>query len=360
MGEVYRAQDTQLDREVAIKVLSESWGDDSDRALRFKREAKTLASLNHPNVAHIYGVDKLDGATFFVLELVEGEDLATRIERGPIPIDETMEICRQIAEGLEAAHEVGVVHRDLKPANVRLTLQGVAKVLDFGLAKPLRSKPGSGETTSPVPGSTLQTEEGLLLGTPTYMSPEQVRAQLVDRRADIWAFGCVLYECLTGTRLFDGASLPDVLAAILEKEPDTSRLPRATPTRVRELITRCLDKNPRTRLQDIGEARIVLGRDHAASLPLSVPVESRRSPIAVLAIAIVSALVAVFATLELTPPAEPINPLVGARLTKLTDFDGTEFDATISRDGKFVAFVSDRDVRLTSWSARSARATTAI
>ena len=266
MGEVYRAKDTRLDREVAIKVLPEEMADDEDRLPRFEREAKTLASLNHPNVAGIYGVDQVDDVCFLALELVPGEDLATRLSRGPLQVDEAIDVCRQIAEGLEAAHEAGVVHRDLKPANVRVTADGVVKLLDFGLAKPIRpmTESGSGTTTA-EPDSFLMTEEGLVLGTPTYMSPEQARGKPVDRRTDVWAFGCVLYECLTGRRVFEGESLTDVLAGIVEREPDWSCLPAEVPAEARALLRRCLDKDARTRLRDIGEARIGLADARLAS-----------------------------------------------------------------------------------------------
>jgi len=278
MGEVYRARDTRLDREVAIKVLSEELADDEERLRRFEREAKTLASLNHPNVAGIHGVDQEDDVCFLALELVPGEDLAARISRGPLPVDEAIDVCRQIAEGLGAAHEAGVVHRDLKPANVRVTPDGVVKILDFGLAKPIRPRATKEGTTTAESDSFLMTEEGLVLGTPTYMSPEQARGKPVDRRTDIWAFGCVLYECLTGARAFRGGSLTDILAAIVKEEPDLSLLPRL-PASVRALLLRCLTKDPRVRLRDIGEARVLLqAGDLEGSEPQVVaPAPARRS-----------------------------------------------------------------------------------
>jgi Tol biopolymer transport system component len=268
MGEVYRAKDTRLEREVAIKVLPEDLADDQERLRRFEREAKTLASLNHPNVAGIHGVDHEGDVYFLALELVPGEDLGARLKRGALPVAEAIDVCRQIAEGLEAAHEAGVIHRDLKPANVRVTPDGVVKMLDFGLAKPIRPKTSSESgTTTAESDSFLMTEEGIVLGTPTYMSPEQARGKPVDRRTDIWAFGCVLYECLTGRRVFAGESLTDVLAAIVEREPDWSKLPAAVPADVRRLQRRCLQKDPRVRLRDIGEARVVLAGDAAAEVP---------------------------------------------------------------------------------------------
>ncbi|MFT5050574.1 MAG: serine/threonine protein kinase [Chlamydiales bacterium] len=263
MGEVYLARDTRLNREVAIKVLPEELADDEERLRRFDREAKTLASLNHTNIAGIHGIDQVDDICFIAMELVPGEDLEQHLAQGALPIDEAIDVCRQIAEGLEVAHEAGIVHRDLKPANVRITPDGVVKVLDFGLAKPtgpVRGGSGAGsDTFTPVkPDSFLMTEEGMVLGTPTYMSPEQARAKSVDRRTDIWAFGCVLFECLTGKRAFGGDSMTDVLAAIVTEEPDWNALPADTPAHLRELLARCLAKDPRTRLRDIGEARVRL------------------------------------------------------------------------------------------------------
>ena len=263
MGEVYLARDTRLDREVAIKVLPEELAGDEDRLRRFEREAKTLASLNHPNVAGIYSIDQQVDTCFLAMELVSGEDLEDRLKRGALPLDEAFDICRQIAEGLEAAHEAGVVHRDLKPANVRITAEGAVKVLDFGLAKPIGPKARKSGTTSAQSDSFLATSEGMILGTPTYMSPEQARGKPVDRRTDIWAFGCVLYECLTGARAFQGDAFGDLIAAILEHDVDLGSLPDATPPRVRELIARCLAKDPRTRLRDLGEARVLLERVRA-------------------------------------------------------------------------------------------------
>ena len=250
MGEVYRAKDTRLDREVAIKVLPEHFAEDEERLRRFEREAKSLASLNHPNVAQIFGVDQVNDTCFLVLELVPGETLEDRIARGALPVDEAIDLCRQIAEGLEAAHEAGVIHRDLKPANVRITPDGKVKVLDFGLAKPSRS---GGETESTT-DSVLATEEGRLLGTPTYMAPEQARGKPIDRRVDVWAFGCVLFECLTARRAFEGETVSDVMAAVLQAEPDWSRLPADTPAHVRALLARCLEKDARRRQRDMGDA----------------------------------------------------------------------------------------------------------
>ncbi|GJM23037.1 MAG: hypothetical protein DHS20C15_29520 [Planctomycetota bacterium] len=258
MGEVWRARDTQLERDVAIKALPEHFAADDERLQRFEREAKAIASLNHPAVAQIYGVDQIEDTCFLVLELVPGETLGERLSRGALPLREALDVCAQIADGLEAAHESGVIHRDLKPANVLITPEGHVKLLDFGLAKPVRS----GENGDSTSDSVLSTEAGRMLGTPTYMAPEQARGKPIDRRVDVWAFGCVLFECLSGQRAFAGESLSDVLVAVLENEPDWSVLP-PLPPRVEELLRRCLEKDARTRLRDLGEARILLGSPDA-------------------------------------------------------------------------------------------------
>ncbi|MFT5050394.1 MAG: hypothetical protein ACI8QZ_001795 [Chlamydiales bacterium] len=258
MGEVYLARDTRLERDVAIKVLPEHFADDADRLRRFEQEAKSLASLNHSNVAQVFGIDQIENVCFIAMELVDGEDLSGRVAHGKLPVDEAIDIAQQIAEGLEVAHEAGIIHRDLKPANIRITPEGVVKILDFGLAKPTGPSTLRAGATSPEPDSVLVTEEGLILGTPTYMSPEQARGKPVDRRTDIWAFGCLLFECLVGERAFTGETFSDVLAAIVAEGPDLSRLPATTPAHVRTLLQRCFVKDPRGRLRDIGEARLLL------------------------------------------------------------------------------------------------------
>jgi len=268
MGEVYRARDAKLDRDVAIKVLPADLAQDAERLARFEREAKLLASLNHSNIAHVYGfesavLDDGSSAHFLAMELVEGEDLAERLKRGAIPVDEALAVARQIADALEEAHEKGIVHRDLKPANIKLTPDGKVKVLDFGLAKAYaaESASGSGSRSDLSQSPTLAhtgTQAGLLLGTAAYMSPEQARGRPVDKRTDIWAFGVVLYEMLTGKQLFEGETVSDVLAGVLTRDPDWTDLPGATPTSVGRLLRRCLVRDPRERLHDIADARLDL------------------------------------------------------------------------------------------------------
>jgi Tol biopolymer transport system component/tRNA A-37 threonylcarbamoyl transferase component Bud32 len=262
MGEVYRAADTKLGREVAIKVLPDEVARDPERLARFEREAHLLAALNHPRIAAIYGLEDADGHPFLVLEHVPGEDLAERLKRGRLPVDEAVSIAHQIAEALEAAHEKGIVHRDLKPANVKLTPDGEVKVLDFGLAKAWDAEAASGSTAPALSQSpTLAhtgTVAGVILGTAAYMSPEQARGKPVGRRSDVWSFGVVLYEMLTGQPLFGGETVTDVIAAVVTREPDWAALPAETPPAVRRLLERCLRRDPRTRLPDMGAARLEL------------------------------------------------------------------------------------------------------
>jgi serine/threonine protein kinase len=252
MGEVYRAHDSRLKRDVALKVLPADVADDAERLARFQREAEVLASLNHPHIAHVYGIE----ANALVMELVDGEDLSQRLSRGAIPLDEALAIAKQIADALEAAHDAGIVHRDLKPANVKLTEDGTVKVLDFGLAKALdRTAPAPHLAHSPTITSPAMTMQGVILGTAAYMAPEQAKGKPVDKRADIWAFGCVLYEMLTGRRAFDGDDVTDLIAAVVSKEPDWTALPASTPPHVRRALQRCLAKDRRQRMRDVGDAR---------------------------------------------------------------------------------------------------------
>ena len=347
MGEVYRARDTRLGREVAIKALPSAFTTDPERVARFEREARLLASLNHSNIAAIHGLEEVAGERYLVLEFVAGETLAQRLERGPLPLDETLEICRQIAAGVEAAHESGVIHRDLKPGNVMLAAGGGVKVLDFGLAKSGGASGGSSSDLllSATPTMThAATSAGVILGTAAYMSPEQARGRAVDRRTDIWSFGCVLYECLCGRPAFEGETVSDLVARILEREPDWSALPATTPARVRELLRRCLTKDARERLRDIGEARIELAR--TASEPAAPTTATavrasggRRTTVAAVAVALVAIAAASVAFVRLaavsTPPAT-------TRLSVLTPMGVTLTEEVpeivISPDGRTILF----------------------
>ena len=264
MGQVWQATDTQLNRQVALKILPDAFADDPDRLARFQREAQVLASLNHPNIAAIYGIEHGDDTRALVLELVEGPTLADRIAQGAMPIEDALPIARQIAEALEAAHEAGVIHRDLKPANIKVRDDGTVKVLDFGLAKALETFATGAPEQSPTI-TMAATQMGMIVGTATYMSPEQARGSVVDRRADIWAFGAVFYELLVGKALFDGPTVSDTLALVLTQETDWTPLPVALPESVRRLLRRCLDRDAKHRLRDIGEARVVL--EEAIVLP---------------------------------------------------------------------------------------------
>ena len=341
MGEVYRARDTRLDRDVAIKILPEVFASDPDRRARFEREAKTLAALNHPHIAQIYGLE----ADTLVMELVDGEDLAARIARGAIPVDDALPIARQIADALEAAHERGIIHRDLKPANVMLTAAGDVKVLDFGLAKAMDPAGASSAVHDPMNSPTITspaTQMGMILGTAAYMAPEQAKGKAVDRRADIWAFGVVLYEMLTGRRPFVGETMTDVIAAIVTREPDWAALPPATPRPIRDLLARCLDKDPRRRLRDIGEARLALERAGAAgadapAVAAAAPPWRRALPWAVTAAALVIALASVW--MLSARPTSSSAALV--RFTVLPPFGvrrpvGQGF--AVSPDGRILAF----------------------
>jgi eukaryotic-like serine/threonine-protein kinase len=343
MGEVYRARDTNLDRDVALKILPALFAADPDRLMRFEREAKTLASLNHPHIAQIHGVEHADGVRALVMELVEGDDLTARIGMGALPVDEAIAIARQIAEALEAAHEAGIVHRDLKPANIRVRPDGTVKVLDFGLAKapePVRAGDSRADMLSPTFTSPGMTQAGVVLGTAAYMAPEQAKGRPVDRRADIWAFGCVLYEMLAGRSPFDGETVTDVLAAIVTRDPDWAALPPALPPGVRRLLARCLTRDPRLRLRDIGEARVLLSGslDEVAAAP--PPAATRRAP--AYAVATVLALVALVAgyLLGQRAPAGPPR-LLQTTFQQLTDQPGREHQPTISPDGRTVVYVSE-------------------
>ncbi|MCP4895859.1 MAG: serine/threonine protein kinase, partial [bacterium] len=281
MGEVYRAHDEKLGRQVALKVLPSEFAADEARLSRFEREAKLLASISHPNIATLYGVEEHDGQLCLVMELVEGKDLAEIIAAGPMDLDEALKTGIQIAGALEGAHGQGIIHRDLKPANVRIMADGTAKVLDFGLAK-MRSGDGSDtELTQAATVAEDATAEGVVMGTAAYMSPEQARGRPVDRRTDIWAFGCLLFEMLAGKKLFQGETMSDLLVSVLQAEPEWQRLPNGVPVGVRRLLRRCLQRDPQNRLRDAGDAVIelkdaVTGAEEEASTSTVDPATARR------------------------------------------------------------------------------------
>ena len=275
MGEVYRARDTKLDRDVALKVLPQAFTDDPDRLARFEREAKVLASLNHPNIGGIHGLEESEGVRALVLEYIEGPTLADRIKQGPIPVDEALPIAKQIAEALEAAHEAGVIHRDLKPANIKLKPDGTVKVLDFGLARALQPDVMSGDASQSPTLTAAATQAGVILGTAAYMAPEQAKGRSVDKRADVWAFGAVLYEMLAGKRAFAGEDVSDTLATVLKSEPEWDALPANTPPSVRRVVRACLQKNPKQRVHDVADVRLAM--EGAFETRVSTPVLSDTS-----------------------------------------------------------------------------------
>jgi Tol biopolymer transport system component/tRNA A-37 threonylcarbamoyl transferase component Bud32 len=355
MGVVWRATDGALGRDAAIKILPDVFSGDPERLVRFEREAKLLASLSHPNIAAVYGLHVSDGVRFLAMEMVKGEDLAARLARGPLPVDEALTLGRQIAEALETAHENGVIHRDLKPANIRLAADGTAKVLDFGLAKAFDTFAVSGsdqQVLSPTmtsAGSVM----GMILGTAAYMSPEQARGKPVDRRTDVWSFGCVMYEMLTGKRPFDGETVSDSIGKILQTDADLSGLPARTPRAVRELIARCLVKDPKRRLRDMGDARIALedaaraGAESAAEAGPAAPSPAWRGwlPWAVAAIAIAAA-VTVFAVAPRGGTAA--NATRGAKFVALNAPGGMRFsdqpgDVVVAPDGRSIVIVATTD-----------------
>jgi Tol biopolymer transport system component len=345
MGEVYRARDTRLGRDVAIKVLPKAFTANPERLARFEREARLLAALNHPHIGMIHGVEEAPGTLALVLELVEGDTLADRVRFGPLPVRDALNIARQIADALDAAHDKGIVHRDLKPANVKITPQAVVKVLDFGLAKSGTSAHAADLAHSPTI-TAGGTEEGVILGTAAYMSPEQARGQTVDKRADVWAFGCVLYELLTGRAAFAEQTSSDTIAAILRRDPDWDALPAGLPPSVTTLLHRCLEKDLHRRKRELGDARAELDDAMTWRAPAQVRhagVEPRSRSRAILPWSVaIAALVAAaaMATAAFWPRWQ--NPLDGAEFIQLTSFPGAEENAVISPDGRWVAFLSDQ------------------
>ena len=364
MGEVYRATDTTLGRQVAIKVLPDAFAHDTERLARFEREAKTLASLNHPHIAQIYGLERSSGVQALVMEMVEGETLAERVARGAIPVEEALPIARQICEALEAAHEQRIIHRDLKPANIKVTPDGVVKVLDFGLAKlnapndsNVSNDPNAFSMSPTIISPAMMTGVGVILGTAAYMAPEQAKGREADKRSDIWAFGCVLYEMLTGKGPFAGDDVSDTLANVLKREPDWSALPASVPGSIRALIRRCLEKDRRKRVADIAAALFAI--DEQASLSGSVAASAAPLPrrplwqrIAALAgVVVVVAAVATTLTWIAMRPADPVPPRV-SRLplepsgTAALTISGIDRDLAITPDGSRVVYVGNRGTQI--------------
>jgi Tol biopolymer transport system component len=354
MGEVYRARDTKLDRTVAIKILPEAFAADTERIARFQREARTLASLNHPNIAHIHGLEESNGVRALVMELVEGEDLAQRIARGAMPLDEALPVAKQIADALEAAHEQGIIHRDVKPANVKVRPDGTTKVLDFGLAKAMESAgvtspSGSESTTITRPA---MTQAGMILGTAAYMCPEQARGKPVDERADIWAFGCVLYEMLTGQRAFDGQSVSETLARVIEREPDWAALPAALSPALRTYIRRCLQKDPRQRVQAIGDVRLALEGAFETAVPQAaepavVAPWRRVVLVGVAAIIASGAIIGTLVWVAMRPALPRVSRLqVTPPGTATLTVSGLQRDLAITPDGSRIVYVGNNGTQL--------------
>ena len=353
MGEVYRARDAKLHRDVAIKVLLPAVANDAERLARFRREAQTLASLNHPGIAQIYGIEDNDSGPFLVMELVDGPTLADRIAVGPMAVDEALAVARQVVDALEAAHERGIIHRDLKPANIKVRDDGAVKILDFGLAKALDPQSGIGEhgalANSPTITSPAMTQAGMILGTAAYMSPEQAKGRVVDKRSDVWAFGCVLYEMLTGRRAFEGEDVTDTIAAIIKGDPNWQALPAETPPQIRLLLVRCLEKDRRARIGDIAVARFLMNETIAphpgigAAPTHDKPSGSRRLVAAALAGFAVGGAIAASAWLLVRPAETPITP-VRFTFTPPADspliIQGNDRDLAVAPDGSFIVYRS--------------------
>ena len=353
MGEVYRARDPKLNRDVAIKVLPVLFAGDADRLARFTREAQALAALNHPNIAGIYEMTTgADGVHALVMELVEGEDLSEVIAHGAMPLSEALPIARQIADALEAAHEAGIVHRDLKPANIKVRADGTVKVLDFGLAKalaPTGSGVGANVANSPTMTTPAMTAMGMIMGTAAYMAPEQAKGKAVDRRADIWAFGIVLYEMITGRTVFPGETVTDIIAAIVTRDPDWTGLPGSTPPAIERLLRRCLEKDPKKRLRDIGEARLEIDRIQSGAPDPAMPVvaatptiaHAPKKPNVIARVAIATVVVAAIGgAWWLGAQSKPSAGEPWSTFTQLSDASGVENSPTVSPDGASFAYSS--------------------
>ena len=342
MGKVYRARDTRLNRDVALKILPDMFAADPDRLARFTREAQTLAALNHPHIAHIHGLEESAGVRAFVMELVEGEDLSQRIARGRMPLDEALPIARQIAEALEAAHEQGIIHRDLKPANIKVTPDGTVKVLDFGLAKALDPLMSTSSDANNSPTLSIHaTQAGVILGTAAYMSPEQARGRPVDKRSDVWSFGCVLFEMLSGTRAFDGEDATEIIAAVVKMPPDWAALPADVPAPLVTLIRRCLEKDRKLRIGDIAVARFLMA--DGAALEGSSTAGAPRSRVGTIAATSVAALLGVaLATLAFIHFRElpHVPPVVRFQVAVPEGSAFASAGAVISPDGAQLAFAA--------------------
>ena len=350
MGEVYRARDTRLKREVALKVLPESFSQDPDRLARFQREAELLATLNHPNIAAVYGLEQTDGGTAIVLELVEGDTLADVIAREPLAVSDALPIARQIADALEAAHEKGVIHRDLKPANIKITPDGTRKVLDFGLAKILESNAASSQLSMSPTLSVHATYAGVILGTAAYMSPEQARGRAVDKRTDVWAFGCVLYEMLTGKGAFPGEDITDTIALVVRGEPDWNALPTDLPEAIRLLVRRCLEKDRAARISDIGVARFLMTEMMPSAPVVATPVSPARAPRRTL---VTAAVIALAAGISLTaavawwltrpgapPKLQPVRFAIVPPPAQPLAATNTDRQLAMSPDGRYIAYLA--------------------
>ena len=368
MGQVFRATDTKLKRQVAIKILPPAVAADAERLARFQREAEVLASLNHPNIAAIYGLEESGGMTALVMELVEGDDLSQRIAKGAIPLDDALPIAKQIAEALEAAHEQGIIHRDLKPANIKVRSDGTVKVLDFGLAKAMEPAAGSSPSMSMSPTLTTpaMTQAGMILGTAAYMSPEQARGKIVDKRADVWAFGAVLFEMITGTRAFEGEDIADTLSNVMKVEPNWQKVPASTPPRVVQVMRACLQKYPKQRMDSAQGVRLALEGafetavpQAAAPVPATPPRPRWRRALPVAATAVVMSAIAAAATWTLKPaPPTPSPPVMRFALTL---GEGQQFTIVsnqmlaVSPDGARLVYVANNQLYLRSLSDLEAR-----
>jgi serine/threonine protein kinase len=346
MGDVYQATDRKLGRSVAIKFLPEAFSHASERVTRFQREARVLASLNHTNIAAIHGLEEINSRHFLVMELVAGETLAERIKRGAIPMEEALAIAKQIAEALEEAHEKGVVHRDLKPANIKVTPEGKVKVLDFGLAKAYDREQTDASVSNSPTISMAATNAGLILGTAAYMSPEQARGKILDRRTDIWALGCVLYEMLAGKPAFGGDDVTEILAAVVKSEPDWSLLPVPTPAPLRKLLRRCLEKDRKRRLESAADARFEI--EEALTLPAAEASPRRESSRLAWIIAGAAALIAVgVALVHFREAPNAASPEMRTDIVTPATSDSISF--ALSPDGKQIVFAASADGASRLW-----------